>query len=174
MDLALGDLQYNLLKIKVYYDEDFDEKNEELEEYLIDLDSRKERKLEINLQDVEDNAKSFWKKIILKFVDRLLSKINNRSSKGGEFAKIKSDLNETKKRLPYDNPDIQTLESIYERTMKEQYEIIKEKIQNEEYFDKKFKEGLFWGGLIGLAGGLIIGYAQALYNLFVYLINLKT
>ncbi len=168
MGLVLGDLQYSLMKIKFYYEHDFDEKNTKLEEYIIDLGLRNERKLEIDLRDVENNVKSFWKEIILKFVDRLLSKINNRTSKGGEFAKIRLDLNETKKNIPYDDLDVKTLESYYEKTMNEQYEIIKEKIQNEkdleelnksnkDYIDKISKESRNKGRIDGFIVSFIVG-----------------
>lgn len=176
--LTLGDLLYSLKRVESHYKSDFEEVNKALEGYLGDLDIRKEKGLDINLQEVEKCVKEFWKKLILKFVDNLFNIIKNRTTKGGEFAEIKLDLEKTQKNLPYDFPSIKTLELYYENDLKDYLEIIKEKIQNEkvneelnennlkeinEIIKKSRNKGRIEGFIISLVTGLITGCA--LYKL---------
>ena len=165
--LTLGDLLYSLKRVESHYKSDFEEVNKALESYLGDLHIRNEKGSDINLQQVENDVKEFWKQLILKFVDGLLNKIIKRKTKGGEFAEIKIDLEETKKNLPYDNLDVKTLVSYYEKDLKKYYRIIKEKIQNEkaleELNERSRNKGRIEGFLISLVTSLITGYA--LYKL---------
>ena len=175
---TLGDLLDSLMTIKNYYYSDFDETNVLLDKYLNDLRFRREKNLSIDEQQVENDVKEFWKQLILKFVDGLLNKIIKRKTKGGEFVEIKIDLEETKKNLPYDNLDVKTLVSYYEKDLKKYYRVIKEKIQNEKALEelneknlenieeitkRSRNKGRIEGFLISLVTGLITGYA--LYKL---------
>ena len=174
----LGDLLDSLMIIKHYYNSDFDETNVSLDKYLNNLRINRGKNLYIDEQQVENDVKEFWKQLILKFVDGLLNKIIYRKTKGGEFAEIKIDLEETKKNLPYDNLDVKTLVSYYEKNLKKYHRIIKEKIQNEKAFEELNKKNLknieeitkrsrnkgrIEGFLTSLVAGLITGYA--LYKL---------
>ncbi len=146
--LGLGDLMYNLMKIKDYYTSELNTENKSLNSYLKDLEKRRDKNLEIDLNQVESDTKRYWKDLILDAVHELLETIKNRSTKGSEFVKIKQDLEKTKEELPYDNLDIETLRSYYEETLRNYREEIKEKIDIEKYNNRRFWMGFILGGAV--------------------------
>ena len=140
--LTIGDLLYSLKIIQSNYESDFGGKNKDLEKYLNDLHIRNEKGIDINIDEVEDCVKKFWKKIILEFVEHLLNKIENRTTTGGEFAEIKVDLINTQQNIPYDNPSIDTLQTYYKHDLKKHLKIVKEKIKNEKLFEELNEKNL--------------------------------
>lgn len=163
--LTIGDLLYSLSKIKHYYEIDFNEKNDDIEKCLDDLQIRKEKVINTDLNKVEIDVKEFWKILILKFVNHLLDKIENRNTKGAEFVNIKLDLEKTKRSINYDNLAINTLESYYEVELKDQFELIKEKLSIETYILELYNKGLKYGGIIGFIGGIL---ASLLVGIILY------
>lgn len=155
--LGIGDLLYNLQKIKEYYSLDLGKSSTKLNNYLKDLDKRKSKNLQIEINDVENEVKKYWKELILDTVKKLLQKIDRRRTKGLEFAKIRGDLKKTQEDLPYDNLDIQTLKSYYEETLKSYKEEIKEKIEIEKYNNNRFWIGLIGGFIAGIIASIIAG-----------------
>ena len=147
--ISLEELLYNLMKIKDYYQRELNIENNDIDKYIKDLEKRKTKRLEIDLEKVETDVKEFWKKIILVVVDKLLKKIQNRKTRGSEFSKIKSDLDETKENIPYDDPNIETLRSYYEEDLKKYRDQIKEKIDIEKFNKKRFWLGLIIGFIFG-------------------------
>lgn len=163
--LTLGDLLDSLSKIKYHYEIDFNEKNADVKTYLDDLRIRKEKSIDIDLNEVEKDIKNFWKELILKFVNHLLDKIKNRNTKGAEFVNIKLDLEKTEKSIKYDNLDISSLESYYEVVLKDQFESIKEKLSNENYILELYNKGLIYGGIIGFFIGILVGILMYILGL---------
>lgn len=97
--LDLGELKYNLIKIEVYYKSELNKENDNLNSYLKDIEKREEKKLKIDLNEVESNTKRYWKELILDAVHELLETIKNRKTKGSEFVEIKKDLEKTSEDL---------------------------------------------------------------------------
>ena len=60
--ISLGDLLFNLMKIKDYYQSELNKSNKELSRYIKDLEKRKEKKIEIDINQTEIDTKDFWKK----------------------------------------------------------------------------------------------------------------
>ncbi len=156
--LDLGELKYNIVKIKIYYKSELNKDNVNLNNYLKDLEKREEKKIEIDLADVESNTKRYWKDLILDAVFGLLESIKNRKTKGSEFAEIKKDLEKTSEDLPYDELDIETLRSIYEETLQNYRDIIKEKIDIEKHNNKRFWIGILLGFILGAVSSVIISW----------------
>ena len=148
--ISLGDLLFNLMKIKDYYQSELNKENKELSRYIKDLEKRKEKKVEIDINQTEIDTKDFWKKLILTVIDELLKKINSRKTRISEFSEIKSDLEKTKEDIPYDNPEIGTLQSYYEEHLKRYRDQIKEKIDIEKFNSKRFWLGLLIGFIYNL------------------------
>lgn len=151
----LGELMYNLMKIKDYYQTELNEENTTLNEYINDLEMKKSKKVKMIIKDIEKKVKSYWKTLILDAVNQLLETINNRKTKGSEFTKITRDLQRTKKELPYDNLDITTLKSYYEDNLRTYREQIKEKIDIERHNRQKYLEGFVVGFILGVIGSII-------------------
>ncbi len=161
-DLSLGELKYNLMKIKDYYKTDLGKENVKLNNFIKDLEKKENKKIKIKLNEVEVKVKEFWKELILSYVSELLKKIDTRKTKGSEFSKIKEDLNKTKEELPYDTLDIETLRSYYEENLSSYKEQIREKIDIEKYNKKRFWLGLGIGFLLGVGASLLAWYLSTL------------
>lgn len=156
--LDLGELKYNLMKIRVHYKSELNKENDNLNSYLKDLEKREEKKLKIDLYEVENNTKRYWKELILDAVHELLETIKNRKTKGSEFVEIKKDLEKTSEDLPYDDLDIETLRSIYEETLQRYRDRIKEKMEIEKYNNRRFWLGLLVGIFLGSISSFIISW----------------
>lgn len=153
--LPLSESQYNLLKIKDYYSE-LNKENKKLLELIKELEIKQKNKKRIVDKEVEEKVKVFWKELIYEAIEVMLNKVNSRKTKGSEFNKIIKELSTIKDELPYDNPDIITLKSIYEETLRNLRDEIKEKIDIEKYNNKKFKQGIGWGFFLGILASIIV------------------
>lgn len=158
--ISLGDLLFNLMKIKDYYQSELNKENKELSRYIKDLEKRKEKKVEIDINQTEIDTKDFWKKLILTVIDELLKKINSRKTRISEFSEIKADLEKTKEDIPYDNPEIETLRSYYEEDLKKYRDQIKEKIDIEKFTNKRFWLGLLIGFILGILASVVFWLIQ--------------
>ena len=113
-------------------------------------------------------------------MSKLLDKIHNRTTFGGEFAKIEIELNKNKTEISYDNFDFKSLEMYYEDTLKAHFKVIEEKIKNETAMEesnkkslkdieniihKSKKQGRFQGIVITIILELIIGFALYIFGL---------
>jgi len=154
--ISLGDLMYNLMKIKDYYRSELNIENVELNDYVKDLEKRKDKEIDIKISQIEIDTKKYWKGLILDAIIGLLDTINNRKTKGSEFSKIIKDLIKTKEDIPYDDLDIETLRSIYEETLRERRYEIKEKIDIEKFNSRRFWIGIGIGFILGIIVSLII------------------
>lgn len=143
-----SDCMYHLVTIKNYYATDFSEENEEITNYLKDIEKKRNKKIRLSYSETKKYTQEKWKELILKFVNILLTKIEERKTKGSEFNKIKKDLEKTRDDLPYDNLDLTTLKSYYEDDLQNYRDEIKEKIDIEKHNDNRFwfnvKLSVFW------------------------------
>ena len=77
MKTSLGYLQYNLLRLKIYYENDLNRENRKLDSYIEDLDKRIKKNLNVDIELVEKDAKEFWEDLISKAISELLNTILN-------------------------------------------------------------------------------------------------
>lgn len=150
-----SDCMYHLVTIKNYYSTDFSEENEEITNYLKDLEKKRNKKIKLSYAEIKKYTQEKWKELILKFVNVLLTKIEERKTKGSEFNKIKKDLEKTRDDIPYDNLDLTTLKSYYEDDLQSYRDEIKEKIDIEKYNNRRFWIGLLIGAILGIIGTII-------------------
>ena len=153
---SIGDLMYNLMKIKDYYNSDFKKVDKKLSDFIKNLETKKSKKIKINLDEVEKQVKNYWKNIILEFVDELLNKINERKTRGSEFSQIKKDLEKTKNDLPHDDLDVETLRSYYEEDLNNYRDEIKEKLEIEKFNNKRFWQGIAIGFILGIIASFVV------------------
>ena len=153
---TISELQYSLLKIKDFYSSELNKENKKLLDLIKEIEIKQRKKKRISIKDVEESVKIFWKELIFDVIDLMINKISSRKTKGSEFNKILKEITKIKEELPHDNPDIITLKSIYEETLRDLRDEIKEKIDIEKYNNKRFWQGLFFGFLLGIIASVII------------------
>lgn len=61
----------------------------------------------IDLSQSIEKAKEFWKGLITKSIEELLTTIESRNGHGGEFAKMKIELEKMKEDIIYDETDLE-------------------------------------------------------------------
>ncbi len=154
----ISEYQYNLLKIKDYYFSELNKENKKLSDFIKEIEIKQKKKKIILNKEMEASVKTFWKELIFDVIDLMLNKINSRKTKGSEFNKILKELHKIKTELPHDNPDIITLKSIYEETLRDLRDEIKEKIDIEKFNNKRFWQGLSFGFLLGIIASIIVWF----------------
>lgn len=111
---------------------------------------------EINTTDLDNLSKEYWKRLITKSCDDLLDTINNRQTRGGEFARNINTIKQLREDISYEKFELKKHDTFYNFDLKGQRDEIKEKVDNEKHVTKQFWINVFIG-----IGGIIIGIIVA-------------
>jgi len=149
----------SLQKIKIYYENDLGKDNDDLNEYIWEIEKSIQHNKKVDLSQAIEKTKEFWKKLITESIKELVETIDSKKGRGGEFANDKIELEKLKEEITFAELDLETYEAIYEETLKGKGGIIKEKLSNLNRENRKFWMGL----LIGVVLSGIISFSIALY-----------
>lgn len=157
----------SLQTIERYYENDLGKDNDKLKPYIWEIEKSVEHNKEVDLSQVIEKTKEFWKELITESIEELLKTIESKSGHGGEFAADKIELKKMKEEIAFAELDLRTYEITYE-DLKDKREIIKEKALKLDIENKKFWTGLLIG--VGLSG--IVSFLIALYFFILPLFSL--
>lgn len=152
----------HLQRLKGIYENDFNITNNELEEKIKFLKCHIERKKvsAINLDEIKEFCEGEWKKVIKKAISALFKKIESRKTRGSEFAEIKFQLNKLKEDIAIYEYDVNKYDNVYEYDLKGYREQIKEKINIEQFNEKRFWIGMLIGFILGIITSAIFWALQ--------------
>lgn len=138
--------------------EDTKHLQEKYDEVQLLISRHKESK--IRVAELEQFCSDQWQKAINCAIEKLLSKIKTRRTKGSEFAEIVLQLKKLKEDVKVEDFGIDKYENMYETDLKGFREQIKEKLDIENHNNKRFWLGIAIGFALGILTSLAFWWIQ--------------
>jgi len=135
-------------------------KTNELEDKLkfLKLSIQKKKESEINLKDLRKICVDQWKKVIKESITILISRIDNRVTKGSEFSEIKKQLRKLSDDIDFQEFNLMQYQDMYEDDIIGFRDQIKEKIEIEQHNNEMFWKGIIIGFILGIIGSIVFNY----------------
>jgi len=158
----------SLERLYSIYENDLKEDNLKINQRLKILKSfiNKNEFSKFNFEETKRFCIGEWEKIIKKIIDKLINIIQNRKTRGSEFAGLIFQLTKLNEDIDIEDYDLENYEKMYEEDLKTLKSQIFEKIKNESYQKSNFIKGILLGAIIGFILGI---FSNLVYEIIKYL-----